>query len=274
MLDLEGFRQYLYEEEMSKNTVTNYCAALKSYGRQFDEITKGNLIEWKQEQLARFRPATVNARIAALLSYCKYKRIPMHLKSVKMPRRTFADNVISREQLNTLLRGLDADGLRWWIVNIKLLAGTGMRISEAVRITKRDIMNGSVTMHTKDHMRTIYFPDALTDGIRQDIAALSPGDQIIRGRPRNSKTPIPITVGGFQEGLKLLSKRYGIPKEVMHPHSFRHFFAIEFLRNKNDIAMLADLLGHSSIDMTRIYLRKSQEQQKDAVNQAVDWLMV
>ena len=272
MLDLEGFRQYLCEEEMSKNTIKNYCATLKSYGRQFDEITKGNLIEWKQEQLARFKPATVNARITALLSYCKYKRIPMHLKSVKMPRRTFVDNVISREQLDTLLRGLDADGKRCWIVNIKLLAGTGMRISEAIRITKHDIMNGSVTMFTKGHMRTIYFPDALIKGIWKDLTDLEYGDQIVRGRTRNGRDPRPITVGGFQEGLKLLAKRYGIPKEVMHPHSFRHFFAIEFLRRKNDIAMLADLLGHSSIDMTRIYLRKTKEQQKDAVNQAVDWL--
>lgn len=274
MLDLDGFRHFLYEEEMSKNTVTNYCNALKLYGQKYGEITKGNLIEWKQEQLARYKPATVNARIAALLSYCKFQRIPMHLKTVKMPRRTFADNVISREQLDTLLKGLDNDNARCWIVNIKLLAATGMRISEAVRVTKRDIENGSVTMHTKDHMRTIYFPEALTESIRRDISYLKPGDQIIRGRRNNRPSPSAITAGGFREGLKNLAKKYGIPKEVMHPHSFRHFFAIEFLRRKNDLALLADLLGHSSIDMTRIYLQQSQKEQKDAVNEAVDWLML
>ena len=64
---------------------------------------------------------------------------------------------------------------------------------------------------------------------------------------------------------------YGIPLEVMHPHSFRHFFAIEFLKRNNNISLLADILGHSNVNMTQIYLRQSQTQQKDAVDEAVNW---
>lgn len=271
MIDLEGFRHYLYEEEMSKNTVSSYMRALKIYAERYDEITKGNLIEFKQEQLARFRPATVNLRIAGLLAYCKYQRIPMHLKSVKLPRKTSVDNVITREQLNALLSGLTADGKRCWVVNILLLAKTGMRISEAMRITKRDVMSGRVTLHTKDHMRTIYFPSSLIDAIRDDIRDMQSDDLIIRGMPHRQHTPHPITAGGFRTSLRHLGEVYGIPVDVMHPHSFRHFFALEFLRRKNDISLLADLLGHSSLDMTRIYLRQSKEQQQDAVNEAVNW---
>ena len=66
-------------------------------------------------------------------------------------------------------------------------------------------------------------------------------------------------------------KKYGIPKEVAHPHSFRHLFAIEFLKNNNNIALLADLLGHESVDTTAIYLRLSAQEQKKQFNMAMDW---
>ena len=95
---------------------------------------------------------------------------------------------------------------------------------------------------------------------------------MIRGNLRQYKEPVPIrSTAGFRNSLSRLGIRYGIPKEVLHPHSFRHYFALEFLKKNPDIALLADILGHRSIDMTRIYLKRSQEQLKDAVNQTVKW---
>lgn len=272
MIDIDGFRQYLYEEEMARNTVISYLQAVEQYARKFDEISKGNLIEWKQEQLARYKPTTVNLRIAGLMCYCRYARIPVRLKTVKMPTKTCVENVITQEQLDQLLRGLDQDGRRCWIVNVLLLAKTGMRISEALRVKKSDIEHGQITMHTKDHMRTIYFPASLVADIWEDLADLSLSDQVIRGNLRQYKDPVPIrSAAGFRNSLTRLGVRYGIPKEVLHPHSFRHYFALEFLKENPDIALLADILGHRSIDMTRIYLKRSQEQLKDAVNQTVKW---
>lgn len=267
MIDLDGFRQYLTEEEMAGNTVAAYIGALRQYAAQYDDITKANLIAYKQEQLARHKPATVNLRIAAMLAYCRYARIPMRLKAVKIPVRTSIDNVITPEQLSALLRGLARDGNRAWYVNIKLLTTTGMRISEALRITKRDLMLGSVTMHTKDHMREIYFPDNLLDEIHDDISRLSAGDLILRGvkgKPITSEQ-------SFRVSLTRIADRYGVPRIVAHPHGFRHFYAVEFLKRKHDISKLADLLGHKDINMTRIYLRQTQASLKETVNSVVDW---
>ena len=271
MLDPEGFRQYLYEEELSKNTVASYMRALEVYASKYDEITKSNLIEFKREQQARYKPATVNIRIAAMLAYCRFARIPMRLKSIKRQRKTSVDNVISREQLDVLLDGLRRDNNQCWIVNVLLLAKTGMRVSEALRITKRDLMHGSVTISAKDHMRTIYFPQSLIDEVRGYLDKLKPDDLVVRGSRGRTKFPQPVTEGGFRNGLKALAGKYSIAPAVMHPHSFRHFFAIEFLKRKNDISLLADLLGHSSMDMTRIYLRQTRETQHDAVDKTVDW---
>lgn len=276
MIDIEGFERYLLDEEMTPNTVKNYLYAVRQYAIRYDEITKSNLIAYKQEQLAKYKPSTVNLHISAMLAYCRFAKIPMTLKSIKLPKRTSIENVITSEQLDTLLRGLVRDNDRCWYVNILLLSKTGMRISEAMRVTKRDILAGSVAMQTKGHMRTIYFPKSLVSEIIEDIAPLAPSDPIMRcchGRrsPNNART-VPISSSrAVRNGMRRIAIRYGIPEAVMHPHSFRHFFAIEFLRRKPDIALLADLLGHSSVNMTQIYLRQSQEQQQDAVNEIVDW---
>lgn len=272
MIDIDGFRQFLYEEEMSKNTAVSYLHAVELYAKKYNDITKGNLIEYKQEQLARFKPSTVNLRIAGMMCYCRYAKIPARLKTVKTPNKTNVENVITQEQLDYLLKRLDQDGKRCWIVNVLLLAKTGMRISEAMRVKKSDIEHGQITMHTKDHMRTIYFPASLVEDIWEDLAELSLSDQVIRGNRYQYKQPVPISSSaGFRNSLNRIGVRYGIPKEVLHPHSFRHYFALEFLKENPDIALLADILGHRSIDMTRIYLKRSQEQLKDAVDKAVKW---
>ena len=267
MIDIEGFRAKLYEDELAQNTIRSYVYAVQQYAAQYQDISKPHLIEHKQQLIKLYKPATVNLRITALLAYCRYAGQPQRVKTVKLQRQTHVENVISHEQHDLLIRRLRADGLHHWAGNVLLLSMTGMRISEAVRITKRDLAAGSVTMSTKGHMRTIYFPQKLIDELSADLEQLGASDRVIRGC-----TGKPITADSVRDGLRRYAERYGIPKEVMHPHSFRHFFAVEFLKRNGNIALLADLLGHSSINITRIYLQQSQGQQKGAVDDAVDWL--
>lgn len=266
LIDIEGYKNYLYEEELASNSVSAYCVALTQYAKQYDEITKPNLIEYKKELMLKYKPKSINIKIAALLKYCEYKDIHIKLKQVKEPKLTFFDNVISIEQYNKLVKGLEADGDLVWYINIVVLAKTGMRISEAVRVRKKDLKKGSVDMPTKAHMRTIYFPKSLIDDILPRLDELNDDDFILRGKYHKS-----ITREGFRTALCNFSQKYDIPKEVMHPHSFRHLFALEFLKRNNNISLLADLLGHSNVNITQIYLRQSQEQQKDAIDKAVNW---
>lgn len=267
MIDYDGFRNYLYEEELSQNTIKTYMAGVQQYSEQYDEITKPNLIAFKQSLIGKgFKPQTINNRITALLQYCKYKEIPMRVKQVKEQRKTHIDNVITSEQVERLLKGLKADGNIVWYFNILLLSKTGMRISEARRITKKDILKGSVTMPTKAHMRTIYFPKSLVDEMQEYLSELDDDALVLRSIRGKG-----LSKEAVNSRLKVFADKYDIPSEVMHAHSFRHFFAIEFLKRKNNIALLADILGHSNVNVTQIYLRQSQEQQKDAVDEAVNW---
>lgn len=266
MIDIEGFRAFLYEEELSANTIEAYMFGLKCYAERYEDISKANIVGFKADLNERYKPQTVNLRLSAIRKYCEYKGINLKIKEVKEPRKTHIDNIITTEQFKALCDGLKKDGDERRLVWVLLLGKTGMRISEALKIRKKDIVNGSVVMHSKAHMREIYFPKSLVENITPYLEALNDDDFVIqnkKGLPTKSRT-----VAGF---LRKCADKYGIPKEVLHPHSFRHYFAMEFIKRKNDIALLADLLGHGNVNVTQIYLRQSREQQKNVVDDVVDW---
>lgn len=266
MIDLDGFENYLYEEELAKNTIDVYLLGAKQYSKLYDDISKKNIIEWKKMLSEKCKPQTVNLRITAIMKYCKYKDIPMKVKHIKEQRKTHIDNVITAEQFERLITGLKTDGNMRGYYHVMLLAKTGMRVSEAVRVTKKDVLNEKVTMQAKAHMRTIYFPKSLRDDIAPLLDNMNDDDIVIQNRFGQ-----PMTTRGIAENLIRYAKRYDIPQKNMHPHAFRHFFAIEFLKRNNNIALLADLLGHGSVNVTQIYLRQSQEEQKRAIDEAVNW---
>ena len=266
MIDIEGYKNFLYEEELSENTISSYLHTMGKYSAMFDDVTKPNLIAFKKHLTEKFKPKTVNNRIAAIMKYCRFKKINVSLKQVKEQKQTHIDNVITIEQYETLMNGLKADGNIRWYVNISLIAKTGMRISEALRITKKDLLSGMTTIPAKSHLRTIYFPKSLINDILPYLDGIGENEIIMKNH-----NGLPITSRGVSGRMKDFAAIYGIPKEVMHPHSFRHFFAMEFLKRNNNISLLADILGHSNVNITQIYLRQSQEQQRHSVDEAVDW---
>lgn len=266
MLDLKGFKAYLQEEELSANTIEAYIYGVSLYGKMYGEISKPDIIAFKGWLNEQFRPKTVNLRLAAIRKYCEYKEINIKIKEVKEPKRTHIDNIIKAEHIKKLCDGLGKENDIRHLTWVLLLSKTGMRISEALKIRKKDVLSGSVAIHTKAHMREIYFPSSLVHDIAPFLNGIGDNDYVMQ-----RKDGKPITSRGVSEWLRRCADKYGIPKEVMHPHSFRHYFAMEFIKRKNDIALLADLLGHGSVNVTQIYLRQSQEEQKKVVDAIVDW---
>lgn len=266
MKDLSDFECYMVEEELSENTREVYLRSVRMFFSEYDELNKLNLISWKNELLENSKPRTVNLRLTAIERYCKFKEICIPVKRVKEHKMSSVENVITPKQYQQLIKGLKADGNVRWVAIVKLMAKTGGRVSEVRRFTKGDLKRGYVDLRTKGKIRRIYFPKSLVKEISEYIADMS--DDAVICSCKNGK---PLTSRGIAGGLQRYAKIYSIPKEVMHPHSFRHFFAIEFLKRNNNISLLADLLGHSGVNTTMIYLRMSQEQQKEAIDSAVNW---
>lgn len=270
---LEQFRNVLLERGASENTVRVYLESVRRFYKMHDEITVDALQEYKQELLKSYRPATVNTRIYGINQYIKTLKthdIPENYKlpPVRCQQKPFLNNVISKRDYEKLKKGLWKDQDLFWYFVVHLLGSTGARVSELVQIKAEHIAVGCMDLYSKGgKMRRIYFPEKLRSEVSLWLGhrGLSSG-YIFTGRKGK-----PISPRGISSHLKVLAKRYRIRPETVYPHSFRHRYAINFLGKFNDISLLADLLGHESIETTRIYLTRSSQEQQAVIDRVVTW---
>lgn len=229
-------------------------------------MNKKSMLDFKHWQLERWKPKTVHNRIVAMNQYCKFLGHPEYcVKGIKIHNSTTVENVITIEEYNKLLGGLFADGNEKGYWMIKFLAKTGARVSEFVRMTKYGLDVGYCEMWTKGKIRRIYIPRSLAEESRKYFQKTDTDLLFVN---RYGKQ---LTERGVAQNIKNWAKKYGIREEVAHPHSFRHLYALEFLKNNSNISLLADLMGHSSVNTTSIYLKMSKEEQMRQFNEAANW---
>lgn len=265
--EIEKFIDWLTDKELSQNTIDVYSYAVKEFFELYKELTKRNLIDYKRHLLESGKsPKTVNLRCIAMNQYCVFVGSPeLSLKNVKIHKQVSVENVISKDDYQKLLSCLKSDGDMRGYFMIKFLANTGARVSEFIKFKKNDLEKGYCEIWTKGKIRRINFPDALIEESKNYFATVT-GDLLFPNRYGEM-----LTTRGVASRINQMSDKYGIDRDVMHPHSFRHLFAIEFLKSNNNIALLADLLGHESVNTTAIYLKLSEAEQREQLNNAVNW---
>ncbi len=263
---IEEFEEWLIENEKSPNTINNYLYAVNQFFSEFKEVTKRNMIDFKKKKLEEFSPKTAANRCIGMNQYCKFiGKEDCVVKAIKIHKQSSVENIPSIEEYEFLLECLKKDK-KWktyWI--IQFLAKTGARASEFVRFERKHLEDGEVVLWTKGKVRKILIPKDLIESSKL----------FFKNEP-DSKYLFPNKYGEMMttRGLDSILKRcekYGIRKEILHAHAFRHLYAIQFLKNNSNIALLADLMGHESVDTTAIYLRLSAEEQKEQFNDAMNW---
>ena len=154
---LNDFRAWLREEELSQNTIDSYVFAVYDFFEKFREINKKNLIDWKQALMdAGKSPKTVNLRLCAMERWCQFDRIDVgKIKRIRFQKNTTVENAMDIGNYKRLMTGLEKDGDEKWAAVYSLLALTGARISEALRIRKADLDAGMVELQTKNKVRRI-----------------------------------------------------------------------------------------------------------------------
>lgn len=266
--EIGEFRGWLIDRELAENTVKAYVYSVRSFFDCFPEPSKENGVKWKNELLrSGLKPKSVNIRLNGFNAYCSMLGLDREkVKTVRIHSATAVSNVISAKDYQRLLTSLKSDGNWKWYYNIKLLAATGARVSEYVRLKKSDFDRGYAELWTKGKMRRIYIPEAFRREAEAHYAKLEPETYLVLNRYGKQ-----ISTRGVAQMLLNLAQRYGIEKTVMHPHSFRHLFALEFLKRNGNLSLLSDVMGHSSVATTAIYTRMTKEQQISAVDQTVCW---
>ena len=265
----QDFELYLRNENMSSNTVQAYTYAVRDYMERNKEITKRKLLDYKTYLMEHFKPKTVNLRIQALNKYLEFtKHSRLRLKSVKVQQRYYLENVISNEDYIFFKNKLKKEPNSEWYFIVRYLAATGARVSELIQIKIEHVEVGYFDIYSKGgKYRRIFIPKKLRDETKNWLTM----DGRRSGYLFLNRFGERITTRGISQQLKNYASKYGLNTKVVYPHSFRHRFAKNFLEKYNDIALLADLMGHESIETTRIYLRKSSMEQQSIVDKVVVW---
>jgi len=266
---IEDFEKYLKSTNLADNTISAYLFAVRQYNEQWDIISKKNLRDFKVFLIEKYKPKTVNLRLRAINCYLEsINKGNLKIPFVKVQQKTFLENVISEADYNYFKKCLKRDNEMFWYFVIRFLAATGARVSELIQIKAEHVKIGYLDLYAKGgKLRRIYIPKTLQ---REATSWLSE-KQHDSGFIFLNKYGKRITTRGISGQLKKLAVRYGINPTVVYPHSFRHRFAKSFLERFNDIAFLADLMGHESIETTRIYLRKTATEQQSIVDKIIDW---
>ena len=263
------FERHLRETNLSENTIASYLFAVRQYSEQYEGITQKNLKAYKVWLIENYKPKTVNLRLRAINCYLEsIGKAKWKMPFVRVQQKAFLENVISEADYEYFKSSLKRDNEMFWYFVIRFLAATGARVSELIQIKVEHIKLGHLDLYSKGgKLRRIYIPKSLQDEALSWLAENHQDSGFIFLNKYGER----ITTRGISGQLKKLAVRYDINPAVVYPHSFRHRFAKSFLDRCNDIAFLADLMGHESIETTRIYLRKTSTEQRAIVDQVVDW---
>lgn len=266
---IDAFAHALEREELAANTVRSYRKTVESFFRQFDKIDKRSLLSFKGFLVENYKAKTVNLRLQAINRFLDFLKKPsLKLRFVKIQQAAFLENVISDADYRFFARRLKTTGRTLWYFVVRFLCATGARVSELVQLKAEHVDAGFLDLYGKGgKLRRLYIPRKLRDEARAWLAAEGIGSGYIFRNRFGSR----VTTRGISHQLKVFAREFGMNTAVVYPHSFRHRFAKNFLEKCNDIALLADLMGHESIETTRIYLRRTATEQRELVDRVVTW---
>ena len=266
---IDKFKTYLEQGNMAGNTVAAYLTAVRGYFAHHEDVSRCNLLAHKVWLIDNFKPKTVNLHIQAINRYLNFVgHSEWRLKGVKVQQRLFLENVISNADYNFLKTALSREPRRESYFMVRFLAATGARVSELVQMKVEHVLAGHFDLYCKGgKVRRLYIPRLLRD----EALGWMREQQRTTGYLFLNRYGERITARGIAFRLKTIALRYGLDPRVVYPHSFRHRYAKNFIERCGDIALLADLLGHESIETTRIYLRRTAGEQREVVDEVVNW---
>lgn len=251
--------------EKSANTIKNYKQGIKHFIDALPddcEITKAHTLGYKEQLLnSSYKPSTISSYIVAMNKYLKWLGVPdLRVKQLKLQRKSSLADVLTPDEYKRLLRKARANGQADTYLIMKVLANTGIRIAELKYFTVENLKSNYLQINNKGKIRTV--------PIRQDLAREL--RKYCRDRNIREGTIFPgknkgkqLAVSTIWRRLQRLAGELKIKKTKIHPHSFRHLFARQFLKeNSNGLAELADILGHESLETTRIYLVSTDAEKK------------
>ena len=253
---LHSFRAYLRDEERSAATVEKYLCEVTQFFAYLgeSEVTKSAVAEWKEHLLSEgYEPSTVNGKLTALDRFFDFMGwSDCKVKHLKLQRRLFRDDnrELTKAEYERLIETAEELGKERLALLMESICGTGIRVSEVQYLTVEAAQQGKVEIYLKGKVRTILIPGKLC----KKLLKYAKKHKIASGEIFLTRGGKSLSRKQIWAEMKALCKKAGVAPSKVFPHNLRHLFARTFYRVCRDVAKLADVLGHSSIETTRIYL--------------------
>ena len=261
---IEDFLAYLKSEEKSKNTIAKYLRDVWAFTEYLSgaEITKETVIAYKNKLLSEnYAVRSMNSMLASLNSLFSFLGwSDCKVKSIKLQRQIYCpeEKELTKAEYMRLVNTAKQKGNERLSLILQTICGTGIRVSELQYITVEAVKRGEAVVSLKGKTRTVF----IVKELRQKLLRYAAEQEIPSGAIFITRTGKPISRTNIWREMKGLCEQAGVNPQKVFPHNLRHLFARTFYGIEKDIAKLADILGHSSINTTRIYIISTSDEHR------------
>ena len=253
---IKEFAKHLEGEERGKETIEKYVRNIRFFASWLggQSVTKEKAAEWKASlQRENFAPSTINSKLSALNSFFKFANMEeCRVKFLHIQRMVFREDSkeLDKEEYERLLSAAYLGGEERLGLAMETIGATGIRVSELEYITVEAVREGRATVELKGKIRVILIPGKLC----RKLLKFAGKQGIDSGGIFRTRSGKGLSRRQIWREMKRLCGEAGVEHSKVFPHNLRHLFAMVFYKVSGDIVKLADVLGHSSVETTRIYL--------------------
>lgn len=253
-LQIKRYLNYLKEQERSISTLSKYAHDLSAFCDylQDEVLTKSDLIDWKKSLSEQYAPATANSMLVVINGYLRFMGwATMCVKPIKIQRSLFLDEKreLTKAEYTRLVHAAQRQNNERLALIIQTICATGIRVSELCFITVESVYSGRAEIINKGKRRLVFLPEKL----RRLLKAYIRKQKKTAGAVFTTRTGRSLDRSNIWRDMKKLCESADVAPEKVFPHNLRHLFARTFYGVEKDLSRLADILGHSNINTTRIY---------------------
>lgn len=252
------FRKYLQEQEKSPATIQKYMHNLNALYIWLDgtNITKESVICWKEYLTGGYAPASVNTMLVSVNGFFRFLGwLDLQVKPIKIQKSLFCmeERELTKAEYKRLIYAAQGSGNERLSLVIQTICATGIRVSELQSITAEAIQCGRAEINNKGKRRTIFLPNQLRRMLKKYLKKQNRST----GAVFVTRTGKPLDRSNIWRDMKKICESANVAPEKVFPHNLRHLFARTYYTLEKDLSRLADILGHTNINTTKIYTMES-----------------
>lgn len=260
---IKKFESYLINEEKSSATLEKYIRDVTAFQEWLGErkAEKVLVMEYKQKLIENYAPASVNSMLSSINSFFEYAQwFECKVKSIKIQRQIFAnkDKELTKSEYEKLLTAANKKANKKLYMLMQTICSTGIRVSELQYISTDAVKKGKAVINCKGKMRVVILPKQLC----RILSSYIKKQKILSGAIFVTGNGKPLDRSNIWKLMKSICESAGVSKDKVFPHNLRHLFARTYYSLEKDAVRLADILGHSSVNTTRIYTMETGEQHR------------